>query len=825
MRSRSWRSSSRAARASACRSSLRCAPSPRCRSAASTGSSTSPCRTASTRGIDNVVVLTQYNPRSLNDHIGLGRPWDLDRNNGGVQAAPAVHRARPRRRVVRRDGRRGAPELQRDRARAGTSILVLAGDHIYKMDYQPFIAAHRRKRADVTIAVRRVPLAEATRMGILALDDNDKVVEWQEKPKHPKSDLASMGVYVFSKRALRALAQRGPASTSAATSSRRCSTAVPASSAITSRATGRTSARSSRYWEANLALLEDQPGARPVRPRLADPHPVRGARAGPGRPDGAGPPEPDQPRLRDQRDGREQRAVAGRPGRRRRGRARFDRDVRLGDPLRRGRRPGDPRQGGRRRAGGDRRRRARTSTRRTARSRAGSTPGSRSSASGRSSRAASRIGRNVKIAGDVKVDRLHVAGRDRAARRRVARPGPRPPGSPPRSRRRRQRSGGRRKHAGGGTRPARPTADGRPGAATRPGPRRRPHRPSRVDCPPCLHRDSGVGPCGPADVERWLDELGLVPWRRADRDGVTSWDLRLDGTPARSTCRSPLILDPALALICWVHFAPPIGDAFRKSFRKLLRWNDEFPFVKFSLGRGRPAVLLASRSRSRRPSGTRSGWRSPASLAIADRLLEESVQLALDRRAGSRPTAARPRPSPVDGSRTRLGELGTPGSCGRARRREPDAADGAGRREATARSARSALARRGAGVSVAAAGRRPPARRHVARSRRPSPALTLVAARRPTTTVRRALRRRSGDRRVRVAVDLRANHTDGHEDPPVLLRPRVPGRPAAAPPASGSRGVPGATVGVANTTKDATRLLRIEFGSASCGAARRRRTG
>jgi glucose-1-phosphate adenylyltransferase len=81
-------------------------------------------------------------------------------------------------------------------------VLVLAGDHIYKMDYQPFLAAHRRKRADVTIAVRRVPLAEASRMGVLALDDQDKVVEWQEKPKQPKSDLASMGVYVFSKRAL-----------------------------------------------------------------------------------------------------------------------------------------------------------------------------------------------------------------------------------------------------------------------------------------------------------------------------------------------------------------------------------------------------------------------------------------------------------------------------------------------------------------------------------------------------------------------------------------------------------------------------------------------
>src|SRR4029079_10442690 len=85
---------------------------------------------------------------------------------------------------------------------SGDTVLILAGDHIYKMDYQPFLAAHRRKRADVTIAVRRVPIAEASRMGVLALDDQDRVVEWQEKPKQPKSDLASMGVYVFSKRAL-----------------------------------------------------------------------------------------------------------------------------------------------------------------------------------------------------------------------------------------------------------------------------------------------------------------------------------------------------------------------------------------------------------------------------------------------------------------------------------------------------------------------------------------------------------------------------------------------------------------------------------------------
>jgi glucose-1-phosphate adenylyltransferase len=152
-------------------------------------------------GIYNVVVLTQYNPRSLNDHIGLGRPWDLDRNNGGVRMLqPYIKRGR----IAEWYGGTADAVLQNFNVveRGGDTILVLAGDHIYKMDYQPFLAAHRRKRADVTIAVRRVPIAEASRMGVLALDDQDKVVEWQEKPKVPKSDLASMGVYVFSKRAL-----------------------------------------------------------------------------------------------------------------------------------------------------------------------------------------------------------------------------------------------------------------------------------------------------------------------------------------------------------------------------------------------------------------------------------------------------------------------------------------------------------------------------------------------------------------------------------------------------------------------------------------------
>ena len=164
--------------------------------------------------------------------------------------------------------------------RPADTVLVLAGDHIYKMDYQPFVAAHRRHRADVTIAVRRVPLADATRMGILALDDNDRVVEWQEKPKQPKSDLASMGVYVFSQAGPPPLAVRGPGRLRRATSSRPCSRAARASSATASTATGRTWGRSSRYWEANMALLDGRARARPLRPRLGHPHPIRGARPG-----------------------------------------------------------------------------------------------------------------------------------------------------------------------------------------------------------------------------------------------------------------------------------------------------------------------------------------------------------------------------------------------------------------------------------------------------------------------------------------------------------------------------------------------------------------
>jgi hypothetical protein len=128
---------------------------------------------------------------------------------------------------------------------------------------------------------------------------------------------------------------------------------------------------------------------------------------------------------------------------------------------------------------------------------------------------------------------------------------------------------------------------------------------------------------GPADVERWLDELGLHPDDRSDREGVTSWDLRLDGR-RRFDLPVTLILDPSLALICWVHYAPPIGDAFRKSYRKLLRWNDELPFAKFSLAEDERPVL-ASEIPVRFLERDELGLALARSLAVSDRLLEESA--------------------------------------------------------------------------------------------------------------------------------------------------------------------------------------------------------
>lgn len=139
--------------------------------------------------------------------------------------------------------------------------------------------------------------------------------------------------------------------------------------------------------------------------------------------------------------------------------------------------------------------------------------------------------------------------------------------------------------------------------------------------------DPGAPALRPADVERWLADLGLEPVDRAERDGIASWDLVLDGR-RRFDLRVTVILDPALALICWAHFAPPIGDMFRKSYRKLLRWNEEFPFAKFSVGEDeRPllAVELPITDAPAPPTPDSLGLALARIVGIADRLFEESA--------------------------------------------------------------------------------------------------------------------------------------------------------------------------------------------------------
>ncbi len=148
-------------------------------------------------GLTDVAVLTQYAPRSLMDHIGLGRPWDLDRTRGGVTLLqPYLGRGRAR------DWYRGTADavlqnLDFVTDRDPELVLVLAGDHVYKMDYRPFIEMHRDSGAEVTCAVRTVPLEEAHRFGILEADADGRVTAFVEKPPNPTSNLVSMGVYVF----------------------------------------------------------------------------------------------------------------------------------------------------------------------------------------------------------------------------------------------------------------------------------------------------------------------------------------------------------------------------------------------------------------------------------------------------------------------------------------------------------------------------------------------------------------------------------------------------------------------------------------------------
>lgn len=156
-----------------------------------------PLSNCTNSGIDTVGVLTQYQPLELNDYIGSGKPWDLDRSDGGVHILP------PYQNSSGGDWYKGTanaiyqniPFIKRYDPEY---VLVLSGDHIYKMDYSLMIDQHKKTGADCTIAVIEVPMEEASRFGIMNCDADGRIYEFEEKPKNPKSNLASMGIYVFS---------------------------------------------------------------------------------------------------------------------------------------------------------------------------------------------------------------------------------------------------------------------------------------------------------------------------------------------------------------------------------------------------------------------------------------------------------------------------------------------------------------------------------------------------------------------------------------------------------------------------------------------------
>ena len=153
-------------------------------------------------GVDIVGVLTQYQPLRLNTHIGIGIPWDLDRNIGGVTVLPPYEKS-------------GNSEWYTGTANAiyqnidymemfnPDYVLILSGDHIYKMDYEVMLDFHKANNADVTIAAMPVPYEEAKRFGIVITDENRKITEFEEKPENPRSNLASMGIYIFNWKTLK----------------------------------------------------------------------------------------------------------------------------------------------------------------------------------------------------------------------------------------------------------------------------------------------------------------------------------------------------------------------------------------------------------------------------------------------------------------------------------------------------------------------------------------------------------------------------------------------------------------------------------------------
>ena len=155
-------------------------------------------------GVDTVGVLTQYQPLRLNQHIGIGIPWDLDRKSGGVTVlAPHVKGGGDSGEWFMGTANAIYQNIEYIDSNNPEYVLILSGDHIYKMDYSKMLEFHKQNNCAATIAVLEVPMEEASRFGIMNTEENDKIYEFEEKPENPKSNLASMGIYIFTWERLR----------------------------------------------------------------------------------------------------------------------------------------------------------------------------------------------------------------------------------------------------------------------------------------------------------------------------------------------------------------------------------------------------------------------------------------------------------------------------------------------------------------------------------------------------------------------------------------------------------------------------------------------
>ncbi len=153
-------------------------------------------------GVDTVGVLTQYQPLRLNSHIGIGIPWDLDRNIGGVSVLP------PYEKISNSEWYTGTANaiyqnIDYMEQFNPEYVLILSGDHIYKMDYEVMLDYHKEHNAEATLAVMPVPIEEASRFGVIITDENHKIQDFEEKPANPRSNLASMGIYIFNWKSLK----------------------------------------------------------------------------------------------------------------------------------------------------------------------------------------------------------------------------------------------------------------------------------------------------------------------------------------------------------------------------------------------------------------------------------------------------------------------------------------------------------------------------------------------------------------------------------------------------------------------------------------------